>query len=269
MVNGRAIVSEKRRRAKKLGHLQAALTGKQRGSRRSRKVKRHIARLKAKSARRVRDMNHKVTCGIVRGCEQANVTALVLSQPHGIAEADGRRAQRQRNGVWEYGEQSRQIAYKAQGHFEVIRDGERGTSSTCPRCHKHCPPTGRTFRCRHCGWAGHRDLVGAGNQLGRHVSHADVAALIEHTHPKYLRSFAPAKDRSSVVATDRSRVVAFQALQTWPHSLPREWPAGDHAGRATPDCQARGRKTGCSTSGVAGKTLGVPSVVAVPRTPGL
>ena len=269
MVSGRAIVSEKIRRAKKLGHLQAALAGKSSGSRRHRKIKRHIARLKAKSARRVRDMNHKVTGGIVRGCTQAQVTQLVLSQPHGIAEAPGRKAQRQRNGAWEYGEQSHQIEYKAQGHFEVIRAGERGTSSTCPHCHQHCKPTGRIFRCRHCGWAGHRDLVGAGNQLGRHAPHADVAALIARTHPKYLRSFATAKDRSSVVETDRSRAPARQRLQIWPHSLPREWPAGEHAERATPSHPGRGRKACRSTCRASGKILGVPSGVVLPRTPRL
>lgn len=211
MVNGRALVSEKIRRAKKLGHLQAALSRKLKGSKRYRHIKRSIARLKAKSARRVRDANHKVSRAVVDFGQAAGVTQMVLSQPHGIAEAEGRKAQRQRNGVWEYGAQSRQIEYKAQGKFEVLRDEERGTSSTCPQCHKHCKPSGRTFRCPHCGFVGHRDLVGAGNQLGRHVPHADVAALIAQTHPKYLRAFRPPKARSSVVETDRSRVLASRA----------------------------------------------------------
>jgi hypothetical protein len=265
MLNGRGLVSEKIRRAKKQGHLQAALAGKKSGSKRHRKIKRRIARWKAQSARRVRDINHKITCGVVRFAKQASVTQLVLSQPKGIAQAEGRKAQRQRNGVWEYGEQSRQIEYKAQGHFEVIRDGERGTSSTCPRCHKHHKPSGRMFRCPHCGWRGHRDLVGAGNQLGRHVSHVDVAALIDHTHPKYLRSFATAKDRSSAVETGRSpdRLKLPPATSTY-HSQ-REWPAGDHVGKAAP--LRRGRKTRSSTSCDAGKNLGVRP--AFPRTPAL
>ena len=266
MLNGRGLVSEKIRRAKKQGHLQAALAGKKSGSKRHRKIKRRIARWKAQSARRVRDINHKITCGVVRFAKQASVTQLVLSQPKGIAQAEGRKAQRQRNGVWEYGEQSRQIEYKAQGHFEVIRDGERGTSSTCPRCHKHHKPSGRMFRCPHCGWRGHRDLVGAGNQLGRHVSHVDVAALIDHTHPKYLRSFATAKDRSSAVETGRSpdRLKLPPATSTYHRQ--REWPAGDHVGRAAP--LRRGRKTRSSTSCDAGKNLGVRRSV-FPRTPAL
>ena len=269
MVSGRAVVSEKIRRAKKMGHLQAALSGKQWGSKRYRKIKRHIARLKAKSARRLRDMNHKTSCGVVRECKQAKVTHLVLSQPQGIAEAPGRKAQRQRNGVWEYGEQSRQIEYKAQGYFEVSRDGERGTSSTCPRCHKHYKPSGRIFRCPYCGWTGHRDLVGSGNQLGRHASHVDVAALIEQTHPKYLRAFAPAKARSRVVETDRSRILAAKASRLgctrYRGSGPLENTLeGQHrlleAGAARPVAQPPVSR---------GKNLGVSSVLVVPRTPPL
>jgi putative transposase len=256
MVNGRGLVSEKIRHAKKMSCLRSQLDQKQRDSRRWRKIKRRIAREKARSRRRVRDMNHKITCGVVRECEQARVTKLVLSQPEGIATAPGRKAQRQRNGVWEYGEQTRQIEYKAQGHFEVICDEERGTSSTCPRCQHRSHPSGRTFRCPACGWTGHRDLVGAGNQLGRHVPHADVAGLIMSTHPRYLRSFATAKDRSSVVETDRSQGGASRASRHRRNKYLREWLVGDHAGRAAPQPLGVGsRKAAARPIVVRGKIL--------------
>ncbi|MFF5078023.1 zinc ribbon domain-containing protein [Actinoplanes sp. NPDC000266] len=39
---------------------------------------------------------------------------------------------------------------------------ERGTSSTCPHCRKKISkPRGRTMVCRHCQFAGHRDLAAA------------------------------------------------------------------------------------------------------------
>ena len=261
MINGRGLVSEKIRRAKKQGHLQAALAGKQRGSKRYRKIQRRIARLKAKSARRVRDINHKITCGVVHFGKEARISQLVLSQPDGIAAVPGRKAQRQRNSVWEYGEQSRQIEYKAQGKFEVIRDSERGTSSTCPCGHRH-QASGRVFRCPKCGWTGHRDLLGAGNQLGRHASHVDVAALIDQTHPKYLHSFATAKDRSSVVETDRSGGRQQLPPDTAGPNTRREWLAGDYAGRAAPE--PRSREARCATDRSARKNLGAR--LALPRT---
>ena len=269
MFNGRGLVSEKIRHAKKLGHLHSALDRHQPKSRRAKKIKRRIAGEKARSARRVRDLNHKITCGVKRECVQAGVTTLVLSQPDGIAQAPGRKAQRQRNGLWEYGEQSRQIGYKAEGRFEVVRDEERGTSSTCPKCQHRGHPSGRLFRCPVCGWSGHRDLVGAGNQLGRHVSHADVAELISKTHPKYLRSFATTKDRSSVVETDRSPGLSSVASRHRTRFDRREWLAGDHAGRATLQPQRDGgRKAVAQPAVKRGKFL-VPHGSELPRTPPL
>ena len=269
MFNGRGLVSAKIRHAKKLGHLRSALDHKQPKSRRAKKIKRRIAREKARSERRVRDINHKITCGVVRECTQAQVTTLVLSQPDGIATVPGRKAQRQRNGLWDYGEQSRQIAYKAEGLFEVVRAGERGTSSTCPKCQHRCHPSGRQFRCPACGWSGHRDLVGAGNQLGRHVPHADVAELISQTHPKYLRSFATAKDRSSAVETGRSPGMPSRASRPRTKTDGREWLAGDHAERATPQPQRDGDRQAVARPAVSrGKRL-ASHRLSVPRTPPL
>ena len=269
MFNGRGLVSEKIRHAKKLGHLRAALDRHQKNAKRAKKIKRRIAREKAKSARRCRDIHHKITRGVVRACIETEVTTLVLSQPTGIAEAPGRKSQRQRNGTWEFGEQARLIEYKAQGQVEVIRDEERGTSSTCPKCQKRSKASGRVFRCRHCHWSGHRDLVGAGNQLGRHVPHADVAELISKTHPKYLRSFATPKDRSSAVETGRSPGMPSRASRHRTGSDRREWLAGDHAGRATPQpLRAGGRKAVARPAVKRGKIL-APHGSELPRTPAL
>jgi IS605 OrfB family transposase len=48
--------------------------------------------------------------------------------------------------------------------IRVVEVDERGTSSTCPLCRKRVPkPRGRAFACPHCGFRGHRDIVGAAN----------------------------------------------------------------------------------------------------------
>jgi transposase len=45
---------------------------------------------------------------------------------------------------------------------------ERGTSSTCPACHRRVPkPAGRVLTCPHCGLEGHRDLVAAASIAAR------------------------------------------------------------------------------------------------------
>jgi putative transposase len=201
MINGRALVAEKVRREKKRGHQKAVQSHREPGSRRHKKTGRTMARQMAKSARKIRDINHKVSRQVVGWGVATGQSKMILSQPSGIAKAKGRKAQKQRNGYWEYGEQSRMIEYKAEGIIEIERDEERGTSSTCPQCKHRYHPSGRKFHCPNCGWVGHRDLVGAGNQLGRHESHADVAALIDQAHPTYLRPWQ--QGRSNVDETDR------------------------------------------------------------------
>jgi len=117
------------------------------------------------------------------------------------------RAERQRNGVWEYGEQSRQIEYKAQGHFEVVREGERGTSSTCPHCHQRHKPSGRVFRCPHCGWTGHRDLAGAGNQLGQSLLARESYTFI----PALARALARTGDMSWLTLQMLGKILTGEA----------------------------------------------------------
>jgi transposase len=201
MINGRAIVAEKIGREKKRAYQKAYQSHRKPGSRRQKKTARTMARERAKSVRKIRDVNHKVSRQVVDWGVETGQSKMVLSQPTGIAKARGRRSQRQRNGYWEYGQQSRMIEYKAEGLIEIERDEERGTSSTCPKCKQRTHPSGRQFRCPKCGWSGHRDLVGAGNQLGRHDPHADVAALIEQAQPKYLRPWQ--QGGSKVDETDR------------------------------------------------------------------
>jgi putative transposase len=238
MINGRAIVAEKIRREKKRAYQKAYQAHRKPGSRRQKKTNRTMARQKAKSVRRIRDVNHKVTHQVVEWGVETGQTRMILSQPTGIAKARGGRSQRQRNGYWEYGQQSRLIEYKAAGRIEIVRAEERGTSSTCPQCKHRYHPSGRTFRCPNCGWSGHRDLVGSGNQLGRHDPHADVAALIEQAHPKYLRPWQ--QGRSSVDETDRPQIGRPAPLeQASEPGDQRKWLARDYGGRAAPGDRCR------------------------------
>jgi putative transposase len=264
MINGRAIVAEKIRREKKRAYQKAFQAHRKPGSRRQKKTNRTMARQKAQSVRRMRDGNHKVSHQVVEWGVETGQTRMILSQPTGIAKARGRKSQRQRNGYWEYGQQSRMIEYKAEGLIEIERDEERGTSSTCPQCKHRSHPSGRSFHCPNCGWRGHRDLVGSGNQLGRHDPHADVAALIDEAHPKYLRPWQ--QGRSKVVETDRPQFGRPAPLEQAcaPGEL-RKWLARDYGGREVPG--NRCREAAAQPYEVRGKIL--EFVHATPRTPAL
>ena len=65
---------------------------------------------------------------------------------------------------------------------------ERGTSSRCPVCgHRH-KPKGRNWRCKACGFEGHRDIVGAVNM--HPIAYGQVVSFpkrITYTRPGSIR----------------------------------------------------------------------------------
>jgi transposase len=64
---------------------------------------------------------------------------------------------------WQLGRTLRILQDKAAlAGIDVQLVDERGTSSTCPACRQRIPkPSGRNLSCRHCQFAGHRDLAAA------------------------------------------------------------------------------------------------------------
>lgn len=65
---------------------------------------------------------------------------------------------------WEYGKDIDSFEDKAQqAGIECFNGTERGTSSHCPEYgHRH-EPRRRVWRCKKCGFTGHRDVVGGVN----------------------------------------------------------------------------------------------------------
>src|SRR5579871_5134277 len=93
------------------------------------------------------------------------VGTLTVGDPRGVLTVQAGRWHNQRLCTWRPGALIRHLAGKAaQAGITVVLVDERGSSSTCPACHRRVlKPTGRIFRCRSCGFCGHRDLTGAAN----------------------------------------------------------------------------------------------------------
>jgi putative transposase len=93
------------------------------------------------------------------------VGALYIGNPHGVRDLPTGRYHHQRMAQWEYGKDIDYLTYKSKQHRIMSFTGtERGTSSQCPACGKHQrKPKGRQWRCRRCGFQGHRDVVGSTN----------------------------------------------------------------------------------------------------------
>lgn len=164
IVSGRGIRSLKRQHSKQLGEIASKRSRCTKGSRRWRKLGRTRAKLTLRQERRVRDLRHKGTRQVVDFCKTHEVESVFVGNPDGVRRKNSGRHHNQRMSQWEYGKDIDYLQQKSEQDRIVCFTGdERGTSSRCPVCgHRH-KPKGRNWRCKACGFEGHRDIVGAVN----------------------------------------------------------------------------------------------------------
>jgi putative transposase len=164
VVSGRGIRSHKRLLSKQLGEIAQKRSRCQRGSKRWKRLQRVRCLQSQRAKRRIRDLRHKGTRRAIDFCVEQKVGTLFLGNPRGVRDLKAGRHHNQRISRWEVGKDIDYLCHKAEKASIVCSTGdERGTSSRCPQCgHRH-RPRGRNWQCRACGFAGHRDLVGAAN----------------------------------------------------------------------------------------------------------
>ncbi len=199
IVTGRGIRSLKRQRTKRLRKITKKQARCKKYSHRWKKLQRAKNKVCRRTERRIRDMRHKATRQVIDFCVEHEVGSLFIGNPHGVRNRDNGRHHNQRMALWEYGKDIDYLTHKAkQSRILSFTGSERGTSSQCPRCgHKH-KPKGRVWRCKKCGFIGHRDLVGSVNM---HVLAFDEHVLFPRS-VTYLRP-GPSR-RSSRADTPRS-----------------------------------------------------------------
>jgi putative transposase len=164
IVTGREIRSLKRQHTMTLREIQQKLNRCQKGSRRSRRLGYARERARGQAKQRIRDLRHKATWQVVQFCQQEGVQTVYVGNLDGVRKRNRGRHHNQRMARWEYGKDRAYLQHKSQqAHMTCFTGSERGTSSTCPSCGKHTKPRGRVFACRHCGFVGHRDIVGSMN----------------------------------------------------------------------------------------------------------
>lgn len=184
-------------RNKKLASLQAAMDRKQKGSRRRKRLARRKTFLLARNNRQRRDIEHKVTRAVANHAQAEGAKRLVVGDVRNIGK--GKRlntnAQQKVSG-WSHGKQVDYLTYKlAAFGIALERQSEAYSSKTCPCCGTHNKPKGRMYRCTHCGFVGHRDAVGAINQVSKavHGSYGHVPP----TSTMYRRPFRRRSSRDT------------------------------------------------------------------------
>jgi putative transposase len=157
----------------------------QRGSRRWRGHRIRLRRVEARHRRRIHQAHHEAAKQVVAFAIHQRVGTLLVGDPKGITAQDAGRVQNWRLRQWRRTHLVQALRDKAEQAGMVVRlVDERGTSSTCPACHRRVPkPSGRRFSCPHCRFQGHRDLVGAANiaaTVGGGPTSVGVPTLVEH-----------------------------------------------------------------------------------------
>jgi IS605 OrfB family transposase len=157
----------------------------QRGSRRWRRHRAKLRRVEARHRRRVHQAQHRAAKQVIEFAVRHRVGSLLVGDPKGITDRDVGRVQNLRLRQWRRTHLVQVLQDKAERTGIVVRlVDERGSSSTCPVCHRRVPkPAGRLFGCLHCGFQGHRDLVGACNiaaKVGGGRTSMGLPVLVEH-----------------------------------------------------------------------------------------
>jgi putative transposase len=168
LVSGRAIRAEHRLHLADTKHRRRAVAARaptrgQRGSRRWRKTRRRARLVEGRHRRRVRQALHEAATTVIDWAVQHRVGTLTVGDPRGVLHQPAGRVHNLRLRQWQLGRTLQILQDKATlAGIRVHLVDERGTSSTCPACHQRIPkPSGRVMSCRHCQFAGHRDLAAA------------------------------------------------------------------------------------------------------------
>jgi IS605 OrfB family transposase len=170
VVSGRAIRAETHLHLKDTKHRRRVMARRapkpgQAGSRRWRKYRARQRKVEARHRRRVRQAQHEAARQVITWAVAHRIGTLVVGDPRGVLTLKAGRRHNRRVHDWRIGHLIRSLTDKAeQAGITLTLVDERGTSSTCPACHRRVPkPSNRNFTCTRCGFNGHRDLVGGAN----------------------------------------------------------------------------------------------------------
>jgi putative transposase len=186
--------------AKRLAQLQTAISRTTKGSRRHKRLVRAKSRMKAKHARVLRDMEHKISRAIVDVAVERQAGTIVMGDVRNVAKGVNHGAQNnQKISGWSHGKIRTFVEYKAQAEgMRLVLQDEHYTSQTCPQCRSRHKPHGRVYTCGQCGFSGHRDVVGQINILSASTcggpGKLPMPHTVKHRMPHNLRLMRRRRD---------------------------------------------------------------------------
>ena len=163
--NGRTLRAIKQYLNKFKGYIQSKMDRCKQRSHRWYRLKRIRTKILAKLNAQIKDAEHKITSRFISDCIKAKADTIVMGDLKGIRKrAKFSKKSNQKVHQWAFARLQSMICYKAElAGLKVKFVSEAYTSQTCPKCGNRKKPTNRNYHCNHCGFAYHRDGVGAIN----------------------------------------------------------------------------------------------------------
>jgi IS605 OrfB family transposase len=151
----------------------------------TRSVKRHLAKMRGRERRFMRDVNHCISRKLIESAGKDGV--IVLEKLNGVRDAKHRKAQNWLFSNWAFYQLGQFLIYKGEEIGVAIEFvPAKDTSKTCSICGslRRGQRQGSVFRCKACGVVLHADLNAAKNIL--HKYHADGLLSTSLLLPKGL-----------------------------------------------------------------------------------
>ncbi|WP_427019381.1 RNA-guided endonuclease InsQ/TnpB family protein (plasmid) [Pseudarthrobacter sp. P1] len=236
VINGRAARAIKHRRNNAVADLHRLMSRCTKGSRQWRRYNQAAKHARAHANSSLRNIDHQVSRKAAGIAITHNVRTIAVGDVRGIekntAKAEKRRFgkdQRRRLSQWSRGRQDHYLAHKTGS--KPTYTNESHSSKTCPACLTRNAPSGRDYRCHHCGFTCHRDAVGALNILMR-ATHGKYTPIDPDKTIRvlYLRAtpLRAALSKARNRATPRTGCVAENTVSHAAAAGPRA-PAGEHS----------------------------------------
>ena len=182
ILNGRLLRSKRQYRNKLLAELDSKIDGKKKGSRRRKQLLRSKRRQLRKLKHQIQDIEHKQTSKLITTLHKEGVQTLAIGDVRDIRQdADVGSTNNQKLHQWSHGSVRHMLTYKAERHgMQVLLQEESYTSKTCPCCghRRKSPVQGRNFHCGKCGFASHRDAVGAINIRAKYQGNFGTSLVV-------------------------------------------------------------------------------------------
>ena len=186
IITGRKLRSIKRFRNKEQAKLKGKISKCTKGSNQYRKYNRALYGLKYKADNQIKDAIHKTTKLYLDYCLEHQISKVYYGDLDSCTRnTKGKVSSKtgQKLNEWNYGLLMIQLQNKLGRYgIELVKISEAHTSQKCPSCGKLNKTNSRNYKCK-CGYAQHRDIVGAINILNNNCD----ASLKRHTNKKYLR----------------------------------------------------------------------------------